>query len=362
LVASHRGFDRAIWRCVQVEAEDVIAIVDDVDVVAPAARQRGDSAAMSFAQRVLRHGAGMTLAFDTRLNPIRIEKRYDLFFFLLQRPRDLALLKSIPNWRERCTKAVCWIDEMWLGEIDNERINAPLRQFDHVAVNFLGTVEPLQKKIGVPCSWVPLAADMARFCPWPNAPRRVVDVLSMGRRAEETHQAVKSYAASNGWFYLYDTIRPHSVYNPIEHRKQMTEMVKRTRFFTASNAKADVPEETGGQQELALRFFEGAAGGAVILGQPPKGSTFTTCFDWEDSIIPLAYGSPDVEAIFDSFGHDHARMARISRENVVQCLRRHDWAHRWKQILQLVDLPPTEALTNRIARLDSLASQAPRLG
>jgi hypothetical protein len=38
-----------------------------------------------------------------------------------------------------------------------------------------------------------------------------------------------------------------------------------------------------------------------------------------------------------------------------QCLRRHDWAHRWDQILQTLGLPRTEDLQRRLDWMDSLA-------
>ena len=54
---------------------------------------------------------------------------------------------------------------------------------------------------------------------------------------------------------------------------------------------------------------------------------------------------------------DPARMERIRRDNIAQSLRRHDWAHRWAEMLTVLGLPLTEAHRTRLARLNLLAAQ-----
>jgi hypothetical protein len=357
LLISHRAIDPIVWRCMQVECEDVIGQIDDADIVAPLPRVRGEGGAMQFVQRALRRSMGISIAFDARPEPTPIERDYDLLCFFATSPRDVAFLKHFPGWRQRCAQAICWVDELWIPEVELPRMVNPLRQFDRVLLALHGTVAPLQRKIGVPCNWMPPAVDTLRFCPWPDPPPRHVDVHAMGRRAAETHGAIQEYAACHRWTYVYDTLRPRHVYNVREHREQLAEMVKHSRFFTANRAKVDVPSQTGGQKELALRFFEGAAGGAIMIGEPATPERMATCFDWPDAVVPLPYGSKGIGAIFDELERDPARVHRARCENVRQSLRRHDWAHRWQQVLKIAGLEPRPALGQRIAKLAALADQ-----
>jgi hypothetical protein len=50
-------------------------------------------------------------------------------------------------------------------------------------------------------------------------------------------------------------------------------------------------------------------------------------------------------------------LKEIRKNNVIQSLLRHDWAYRWKAILDMVDLEPMPALNVRVKRLKRLAEE-----
>lgn len=111
---------------------------------------------------------------------------------------------------------------------------------------------------------------------------------------------------------------------------------------------------TGGQQALGVRYFEGAAGGAVMIGIPPDCEEYYDAFDWDDAVIPVPYSPADFETTLSELDSQPQRLARVSK-NVVSCLLRHDWVYRWEQILNSVDIEPTPALAARKATLRKLA-------
>jgi hypothetical protein len=49
------------------------------------------------------------------------------------------------------------------------------------------------------------------------------------------------------------------------------------------------------------------------------------------------------------------RVTQIRQNNIIQSLRRHDWAHRWRQILDCVGLPTTTRLVKRARGLNYVA-------
>ena len=51
-------------------------------------------------------------------------------------------------------------------------------------------------------------------------------------------------------------------------------------------------------------------------------------------------------------------LSEISRRNAMEALLRHDWAYRWKKILDIVGLEPAPQLEMREKRLKQLAEQA----
>src|SRR5258705_13338084 len=158
----------------------------------------------------------------------------------------------------------------------------------------------------------------------------------MGRRPPETHKAVLRMADAGEWYYMYDAGTNYSVSSHAEHRRRLADMIKRSRFFLVNPASgADKVERTRGQQELGFRFFEGAAAGAVLIGDAPHNASFNEYFGWQDSVIPLPFDSGDVADVIAELEADPSRLGRISKTNVVNSLRRHDHVYRWGQVLSL---------------------------
>ena len=126
----------------------------------------------------------------------------------------------------------------------------------------------------------------------------------------------------------------------------------------------DVQSTTGkdkvaaGEQAIPYRFFEGAAGGAAILGSRPKCPEFDELFDWQDAVIELPPGVDDVGEFIRQLERDPERLDRARRVNAVQSLRRHDWADRWSNVLTIMGLEPSPALHARKNLLDRFADEA----
>jgi hypothetical protein len=166
---------------------------------------------------------------------------------------------------------------------------------------------------------------------------------------------------ANKWTYLFDTVNATSVRETCdEHRQQLAEIIKRTRYFMANKAKVDAPHHRGTQEELGFRSFEGAAGGAVLIGETPKVPSLGQLFDWPDAHIHVPFDSTEVGAVIEELQKDPERVRRIRRNNVVNSLRRHDFAYRWQTILDAIGLPARPQLAQRIAKLNALADSIDR--
>jgi hypothetical protein len=299
-----------------------------------------------------------------RLQRPPLGRDYDLLFVSCQNPADLYHLGPLGPWRDRCRKLVVYVDELWAHTIPARPGEmAMLAQFDHIVCGQEHSVGPLARATGVPAAYVAYGVDALRFAPVPVAPPRTIDVFNMGRRSPVMHAAFRRLAATRGWFYVHDTVDGRAVvHDPREHRLQLAGFIQRARYFVTNGPKVTAPEETGGQQEVGFRFYEGAMAGAVLVGEPPRCPSFDEHFGWEDAVIHMPYGTDEPEAILDALDGDPARVAAIRRRNVAESLRRHDWGRRWARILELVGLRPTEALGDRQARLDALAAAVERGG
>jgi len=161
-------------------------------------------------------------------------------------------------------------------------------------------------------------------------------------------------------FYVYDTAQGSLVNNLEEHRFLFANMAKRSRYFIVNPGKRDDPGETGGQIEFGTRFFEGAAAGAIMMGETPKNEQFANVFDWQDALIHLQFGSNRISELINELDMQPERQERIRRTNVVQTLLHHDWVYRWGAILNIAGLEPMPAMLDRMNRLRSLAGMVNR--
>lgn len=353
LVFSYRNiFSNALFRCPHFEFEDVISQVDSVDFIAP-----------KFTASGLWYEAAKRIAYRTPYAPnpgitkVETKKHYDVFFAICGQPSDLITANAAFDWRNSCGLSVCLIDEFWITEIKACRnLLRLLDKFDVVALYYKQTVDAISGSLRAKCIFIPPGVDTIRFCPYPDPPHRAVDVYSIGRRSEATHQKLLKMAAEDGLFYLHDSIAGGAAIESGQHRALFANVAKRSRYFLVNPGYIDRPDIRGDQIEIGNRYFEGAASGTVMVGERPKTETFAQLFDWPDAVVDLPYNSTDIDSVIRDMDSQPERLENIRRTNVTQALLRHDWAYRWEAILQAIGLAPMPELSARKERLQQLAA------
>ncbi len=134
--------------------------------------------------------------------------------------------------------------------------------------------------------------------------------------------------------------------DPREHRLLDANLLKRSRYFIANRAWADRPALTRGSQEIAARFYEGAAAGAIMLGDAPDSDDFRSQFDWPDAVVQVPFDAPRIADVIDELDADPARCARIRRVRRY-ALHNHDWAYRFHHMLRIASVPAPAELLER---------------
>jgi hypothetical protein len=76
-------------------------------------------------------------------------------------------------------------------------------------------------------------------------------------------------------------------------------------------------------------------------------------------VIEVAPDGSDVVAVMEDLDRSPDRVRQVRRDNLTNCLLKHDWAYRWEHILNTVGLPPLPQLAARKAQLAATAATAP---
>ena len=356
-----RLFGRMAYQCGFLEAQDVLSECGDVELILLEAQPAFDSK-LKWLRRLMYHDVSRRLAFvNPGLKPVRLTRDYDLLVVMCATYWDFLYVNALEGWRDHCRTSICWIDELWAADLPRYRHWLPsLKRFDHVFVGLPGTVDALSDVLERQCHYLPSAVDTLRFSPYPAPPDRVIDIYSVGRRVETLHQALQRLASRDGLFYVYDTLHAGDSHtrDHREHREMYAGLAKRSRFFTVAPAKVDRPEETAGQVEVGLRYYEGLAAGTVMLGQLPERPAIRELFNWPDAIIPVNPDGSDVGAVLRELTATPGRVQSISRRNATEALLRHDWVYRWRRMLDLAGVRPSPGLEAREAALKALAAHA----
>jgi len=352
LLFSERNiYEREVWRCPIKEFEGVLEQIDAVDVLAP-----NPASWYSLGKRIaLRYGRKFTTPLNPGLPKSVLKKDYDVFFAVCEKPSELLNVNSVRGWKDRCKTSFCWLTEFWIKDMATHRSCVEvLSQFDYV-FSFIPRLDAFRKVVKGECLYLPGAIDAFRFCPYPDPPQRSIDLLSIGRRSERTHRALLDIAERENFFYMYDTFSNLAAYNLDQHRMLLTNMAKRSRYFIANPGKIDSPAETDKTSEFGCRHFEGAAAGALVIGERPRNSEYERIFHWPDALVDLPFDGENVGDIIREFDRHPERQVAARRNNMVQMLLHHDWAYRWEHVLQLAKIPSSPQLLHRKQRLKQLA-------
>ncbi len=373
VLLSMRNISKLVGYCAAYEFEDVVADVTGADVVAPA-----DLAALEFSRRVYKAARLVTRsprlagALRPHVAVRELTSGHELFLAVFNHPYELFALNAVAGWRERCRVAACYLVEAWDGGLPTYLLEL-LEGFDHVFVGVRDTTEKTARIVGRPCSYLPMGVDTLRFRPADAEAPRAIDVCGIGRRSKVTHEALVRLAREKGLFYYYDTVFQASIARGVakqitfqvtdhrEHRLLLANLLKRSRYFIANRAHADQPSWTGGVDEIAARFYEGAAAGAIMIGDPPQTDDFRDQFGWPDSVVRMPFNAPEVGELIRELDADPARASRIRRDNVSNALVRHDWVYRLRTILETTGVAIPAALAAREQTLRAMAAETAAL-
>ncbi|MEM9273084.1 MAG: glycosyltransferase [Cyanobacteria bacterium P01_F01_bin.143] len=358
LILSVRNLRSQVANCCIYAWEDLLCDIEGAQLYSPTS-EYPLSRKIYRAARSISGSDKFARAIGNFPNELPLDREYDLLFVVIDCPWQLYLINSIKGWREKFRHAVCYVVEAWEPELDDWALKQePFRSFDHIFIGVKHCVKAFEERYERPCSYLPPAVSTQRFCPYPNPPQRTIDVSYMGRRQSDIHNSLKQLSNQKDFFYYYDTIKgKFMVNNHQEHRDLFASILHRCRYTIAYYAKFNSTEETGGIQEIGYRFFECTASGTVLLGMPPNNKEFSQYFDWEDPIIKVDPRTTDITKVIAELDAQPERLARISRNNIANCLLKHDWTYRWKDILRTVGLQPTEATVKHVDHLHKLAGE-----
>ncbi len=355
------NMDARAWSGVPWEFAQVLGQIESLDVVAPRDRfydKDNPTAIAPLRDRLEARWLRARGRHVPRMPVVQLTRDYDLALYVCQFIYEIEEIVQVRDFHSRAKKSALFLFEGWPATFAaRSRTLALLDRFDHVFVLNGSSIAELSRYTSTPISQLSTATDLMRTSAAPDHPRRVVDFCCIGRNDPEVHEALLKFATERGLFYSYDVWKNQNVARGWEAvRRWNADLIRRSRFYIAWDpARQGGRPDVGKTQALSTRYFEGAAGGAILLGSAPDCPEYHAAFDWPDALVPLDQSPAQVIGALEA---DPERMARIRHDNLRQSLLRHDWAHRWASILATFDLRRT---ARHVARENALADRASTL-
>jgi glycosyltransferase involved in cell wall biosynthesis len=188
--------------------------------------------------------------------------------------------------------------------------------------------------------WLTFGIDADAFRPGQG--ERDVFVYWMGRRYDPLHRALLAYCDERGLTYRYTQVSGGEFADP----KDLGAFVGRCRYFVVTPPDLDNPVRTGGYSPLVMRYLEGLAAGARLLGVLPKSGEYEDLLP-RSAICEVAADGSDLAERLDADASNAEGWRAVERAGEF-VRREHSWRRRAEQIYDRLVGKTTEVELTRL--------------
>lgn len=269
---------------------------------------------------------------------------------------DLALVERLGRLRRSAKTISVWMPEVWPSELVDKLAYEGYGMIDHIFVGIREVVDRFAELVpNADIHCLPPAADVLTFGGANLDSKRNIAVLGIGRREPSQHRRILQWADANQELYLYDTLEGRAV-SWRQHRDAVANWYRQSRMAVCNYGKHDRPREIGELRIVPGRLFEGLAAGSILIGMPPDEENQRQLVG---EVVVESTEDTELETLLDNYNDaDTGRPMR--RRNASLAARRHDWAHRWREVFRVLDLPRPTGLDERLGLLESRAEEIDR--
>jgi hypothetical protein len=264
--------------------------------------------------------------------------RADVLWAVLMGPEDYSL-DVFRRWDRHVGFKILYLFDTMERQLPSIRAVLRSVKWDLTITSFQGAVPFLEEETQRQWFAVPQGVKLDRFRPAP-AQDRLIDFSAYGRRLPAIHEAVKAFCAETGRYYDYTTtagLMPGT--DPTEQYDQYAWRLRHSGFTFCWPVETTNPDRVRTFSPITCRWFEAAASGTVVVGQPPKDAGFEDLFG-SDFVLPLDTACPQP--------HLCTRLRRLLEERSVRldaARQRYDkfshtwsWSRRVEGLLQIAGL------------------------
>lgn len=211
-------------------------------------------------------------------------------------------------------------------------------KWDLLITSFSEAVEPLTKITKRQWHCVPQGVNLSRFYPrqWGKEEIPPIFISVYGRRRESYHAEIKKWCLRNQRWYDYTTAASHRLSVPTQDNYAcLANHIGSSIFSVCWPMEIVDSPRSGGLSPITCRWFEGAASGAVLVGQPPQDPLFDELFG-KDAVLRTPEKLHDVAGWLDELQADASQLRAKVLVRLSQYKDKWSWESRVQAILNLL--------------------------
>ncbi len=257
----------------------------------------------------------------------------------------LSIFTLYPLWKKFDLKIAYLLDGFDYHHLDREVIP----HLDYLFLICAEMADDIKKNLTITTAFLPLATDVLNL--GSNSTHRCIDIISYGRTDPAVHRCLQFHfnRQQSHRIYFHSTFSHPEVFDIKEHTKLLFKILARSQIslcFEASKVS-----RFQGYSPILMRWFESWSCGCTVVGKKPFSKGVADLLDWENSTIEIPDNPEDWIPFFEDLLLDKYTLITNTKRNYRECLLRHDWRYRLKNMLQTLELPITEKLRNEMTKL-----------
>jgi hypothetical protein len=263
----------------------------------------------------------------------------DVLWVILMGPENFTL-DLFNNWDKNTGIKILYLFDAFEGQLPSVMRVLNSIKWDYTFTGFQGAKTYLDKQTHREWHLVHQGVKLDNFFP-ARAEEKVIDFCSYGRQMADIHRSIKEYCLHTGKYYDFNTtktILEKDVSSKESYRKYAWHL-SHSIFNFCWPLNLTHPHRVSNYSPLSPRYFEAAASGNIMLGQPPQDSKFDYYFG-ADAVIHIEPTTPSshLNAIWEKLWgnrHQHLQMALERRRRLSHLW---SWESRVREILDTAGL------------------------
>lgn len=280
----------------------------------------------------------------------------------------VQLLKNAKNYLDDFDGVYAYVFDSIIFESD---LNKPkwkksLSRYYKLAKKITRLFVPVQFSViqfeqcfGISVSYLPLASDVLQF--GDASQHKFIEVNGYGRQDLACSSLLANafnQRGTNQFYYHTDHTINATIADNYAHRRFFWQLLRASKIALAFDAMSANNDNRFRFSFVGQRWFESTAAGCVVVGRRPTCPEMDVLFPLKDSTIEIPRETKLILPFIEALLTDSTRLKEIGHNNYYHALKKNDWRHRLLEMLNMLDIPPSQQLLNEISMLDSKASTA----